>query len=337
MAKRKQLCNLNDFVVDYLEKRTYERTLKLLNRNNEVTMEENLHKKFMNYLKKNDLDEKNANDNLGFEINFGAYQSEPRLQLKQISETKRPKHGTTETKDGKHEKMEIPKTFIKKIKKLGMKPEDAEMLYKSKIDWTACYSENKIYCPELSCDYFTKIENGDLTNHLITVHKYGEYKCDDPHCEYVAYSKTNLNIHRNMHKRLPNKMYLYKCPKINCEASFPGEWKLNLHVRLHENNLHNCQFCPYRYAQDVHYIPHLKNHFRIQDYKCDQCGKKFNTLGHLNLHCEIHEGIIHSCLICKKYEAKTTNTMAKHLKNRHREVLGKSTQWEDIKQFTKTI
>ena len=139
-----------------------------------------------------------------------------------------------------------------------------------------------------------------------------------------------------MHKRLPNKMYLYKCPKVNCEASFPGEWKLNLHVRLHENNLHNCQFCPYRYAQDVHYIPHLKNHFRIQDYKCDQCGKKFNTLGHLNLHCEIHEGIIHCCLICKKYEAKTTNTMAKHLKNRHREVLGKSTQWEDIKQFTKT-
>ena len=332
MAKRKMDCSLNDFVVDYLKKKKFETTLKLFDRDNKVMMEEKLFKKFINYLTKNELVEENANDELGFKINFGSYQSEPGLKLKQIPVAKQKKRRN----EKEREKIEIPKKFIKKIKRLGMREIDAEILYKSKIDWTACYSDNKIYCPELSCDYSTKIENGDLTNHLISVHKYGEYKCDDPHCEYVAYSKTNLNIHRNMHKRLPNKMYLYKCPKVNCEASFPGEWKLNLHVRLHENNLHNCQFCPYRYAQDVHYIPHLKNHFRIQDYKCDQCGKKFNTLGHLNLHCEIHEGIIHSCLICKKYEAKTTNTMAKHLKNRHREVLGKSTLWEDIKQFTRT-
>lgn len=331
MAKRKIDCSLNDFVVEYLKKRKCERSLKLFAKNKKLKTNENLYKTFINYLKKN---KENENGDLGFEINFGAYQSEPRLELKQIPGIKQKKRQNVT--EGEKDKIEIPKIFIKKIKKLGMREEDAEILYKSKIDWTACYSDNKIYCPELSCDYFTTIDNGDLTNHLITVHKYGEYKCDDPHCEYVAYSKTNLNIHRNMHKRLPNKMYLYKCPTINCEASFPGEWKLNLHVRLHENNLHDCQFCPYRYAQDVHYIPHLKNHFRIQDYKCDQCGKKFNTLGHLNLHCEIHEGIIHFCLICKKYEAKTTNTMAKHLINRHRDVLGKSTQWEDIKQFTKT-
>jgi len=31
-------------------------------------------------------------------------------------------------------KVDIPKDFLKKIKKLGMKEEDAEILYKTKID-----------------------------------------------------------------------------------------------------------------------------------------------------------------------------------------------------------
>jgi len=332
MVKRKNDFSLNDFIVEYLKKRKCERTLKLFEENKKVKMNDNVCEKFMNYLKGKESDKEIENDDLGFEINFKAYQHESKVR------TSTPKIPFVEKpKNEREKKIIVPEKFITKIKKLGMRVEDAEILYKSKIDWAAFYSDNKIYCPELTCDYFTKIDNGELTNHLITVHKYGEYKCDDPHCEYVAYSKTNLNIHRNMHKRLPNKMHFLKCPNENCQASFPSEWKRNFHVRLHENNLHNCQFCPYRYAQDVHYIPHLKNHFRIQDYKCDQCGKKFNTLGHLNLHFELHEGIIHFCLICKKYEAKTTNTISKHLKKKHRNVLGESTQWEDIKQFTKTL
>ena len=74
MAKRKIDCSLNDFVVDYLKKRKFETTLKLLD--NEVMMEEKLFKKFTNNLTKNKLDKENSNDELGFEINFGAYQSE---------------------------------------------------------------------------------------------------------------------------------------------------------------------------------------------------------------------------------------------------------------------
>ena len=42
MAKRKNDCSLNDFVVDYLEKRKFETTLKLFDRDNEVMMEEKL-------------------------------------------------------------------------------------------------------------------------------------------------------------------------------------------------------------------------------------------------------------------------------------------------------
>ena len=87
------------------------------------------------------------------------------------------------------QKKDVPKEFVKKIQNLGMNVEDAEVLFKSKIDWCAVYIENKIHCVEIGCDYSTTIDNGDLTNHMINVHKYGEYPCNDDHCDYVAASK----------------------------------------------------------------------------------------------------------------------------------------------------
>ena len=102
------------------------------------------------------------------------------------------KKKSNEPIDKKEKKIDIPKEFIKKIKKLGMREDDAEILFKSKIDWTAVYSENKIYCPEVTCDYFTKIDNGQLTDHLISVHQYGEYPCQHPHCSFTGVSKVSI-------------------------------------------------------------------------------------------------------------------------------------------------
>ena len=60
-------------------------------------------------------------------------------------------------KETEKRKIDVPKEFIKKIKNLGMKVKDAEVLFRSKIDWTAIYSENKIYCIEPGCDYFAVV------------------------------------------------------------------------------------------------------------------------------------------------------------------------------------
>jgi len=94
-------------------------------------------------------------------------------------------------KESEIRKTDIPQEFIKKIKNFGMKVDDAEVLFKSKINWTEVYSENKIYCIEPGCDYFTKIDNEELTNHMIDVHKYGDYPCNYDHCNYVATSKVS--------------------------------------------------------------------------------------------------------------------------------------------------
>ena len=132
-------CTLDGFVFKYLKAAKYEKTCKLFgesNLGNSKIIEKFI--KFVNEKLKNEATKKeNLDDDLGFEINFGAYQSsETRLQLKKIPETKRSKNWT----EGKREKIEIPKKFIKKIRKLGLREEDADILYKSKIDWTSVYS-----------------------------------------------------------------------------------------------------------------------------------------------------------------------------------------------------
>ena len=94
----------------------------------------------------------------------------------------------------KEKKIDIPKDFLKKIKKLGMKEEDAEILFRSKIDWAAVYSSNKILCTEPACDYHTKIEGGDLKNHLISVHNYGEYPCRYSGCNFIGVSEVRYYL-----------------------------------------------------------------------------------------------------------------------------------------------
>ena len=340
MAKRKIDSSLDGIILNYLKKAKCEKTLKLFEgRLVETREDKDTSKKFWNHLKRKEDEKEIAKDDLGFEINSGAYQSQAGESRFSSSRTPEGKSSAgpkkRNEKSEKKEKVDIPKEFIEKIRKLGMKMEDTEALYKSKIDWTAVYSNNKIYCTELTCDYSTKIDDGDLTNHMIDVHKYGEYNCDDPHCNYVGYSKKTLTRHNKMHTTIPNKSLWIKCPKPNCEQTFVNDWKLNVHLRVHNNELDRCQYCPYRYVRQDHYQTHLKQHFGIADFKCDQCDKEFSTIAKLNAHYGLHEGIHYCCLICNSYEAKQKKVMSNHIRRNHPEIFEKRRNWEDLQQFTK--
>ena len=97
----------------------------------------------------------------------------------------------TNQSENKRRSDDVPKEFLKKIKNLGMKEEDAQILYRSRIDWTAVYSDNKIHCAEPFCDFVTEItcDTEDLRNHGREVHRYGEYPCSNESCSYVGFSK----------------------------------------------------------------------------------------------------------------------------------------------------
>ena len=238
-------------------------------------------------------------------------------------------------KETEKRKIDIPRDFIEKIKKLGMNVEDAEILFRTKIDWTAVYSQNKIYCVEPGCDFFTKIDNEELTNHMLTMHKYGDFPCEVEHCDYIAVSQKHLNYHGKMHTMRSDNNFRLKCLKRNCKATFQYQLELERHMRIHNNDVQKCQYCPYSYTFAQNYGDHLNKHFRIKDHKYDHCGLKFTTKKTLVQHSSVHEGIIYFCLICNKYETGRKNTMQIHLRMKHSDLLGKNINWDAVEKYVK--
>ena len=87
----------------------------------------------------------------------------------------------------------LPKAFLETIKKLGLREQDAETLYSTKINWTAVFSDNKIFCSERGCDFSTEItkDNAELQAHMETVHQWGDFPCTAKNCFYICYSKVS--------------------------------------------------------------------------------------------------------------------------------------------------
>ena len=76
MAKRKIDCKMDDIIMEYLKKVKCEKTSKMFGteRPGENDHSKSL-KKFMKFLKQNETEKENrVEDDLGFEINFGAFQ-----------------------------------------------------------------------------------------------------------------------------------------------------------------------------------------------------------------------------------------------------------------------
>ena len=88
MAKRKIECDLNDIIGVHLRKKKCEKSLKLFyEKNGRILNEETkIWEKFFDYLKgKNTVKKHVKEEDLGFEINFGAYQ--PDMKVSSNAET----------------------------------------------------------------------------------------------------------------------------------------------------------------------------------------------------------------------------------------------------------
>ena len=142
-------------------------------------------------------------------------------------------------------------------------------------------------------------------------------------------------MHTRLHKSRPENIFFYKCPIRNCHWSFKKESHLNRHLRTHNNDLEQCQYCPFKYINPLDYQNHLKHHFGIKDFKCDQCGKLFVSNQHLNKHYAMHEGIIYHCLLCDGYKASSRNAMNNHLRRKHPKLVGKNINWDSVEKFVK--
>ena len=148
----------------------------------------------------------------------------------------------------------------------------------------------------------------------------------------------NLNMHTVMHRSRSKRLdFWYKCPLSSCQSSFERENLLNLHLRIHKNDFSQCYYCPFKYIFPNDYQKHLKKHFGIKDFECDQCAKTFNSMSQLNRHYEMHEGIEYTCLVCEGYQATNRETIRTHFREHHKDIVGNSVTLETMQQFIKII
>ena len=83
MAKRKINCSLDDIVSEYLKKAKCEKSTKMFGTKppSESDHSKSL-KKFIEFLKQSEKEKEiGIEDDLGFEINFGAFQPEPKVSF----------------------------------------------------------------------------------------------------------------------------------------------------------------------------------------------------------------------------------------------------------------
>ena len=84
MAKRKIPvdCSLNDIIGEHLNNTKCEKSLKIFELEVGPTKKPKMMEKFLNYLKQKEAAKENTKDeDLGFEINFGAYQPAVKVSI----------------------------------------------------------------------------------------------------------------------------------------------------------------------------------------------------------------------------------------------------------------
>ena len=81
MGKRKHDCSLDDIVIEYLKRAKHERTLKLFQKQDRNQCNKATYADFVAFLKNSVVKENNDDDDLGFEINFGAFQREAKVRF----------------------------------------------------------------------------------------------------------------------------------------------------------------------------------------------------------------------------------------------------------------
>ena len=175
-------------------------------------------------------------------------------------------------------------------------------------------------CAVSDCDFETGLKYNCFDEHCKSVHQWADvpYLIDD--CQYVAYSNAVLAKHRTVLHSIRNRTYLpkeHKCTWKNCHTSFQFASLLTLHMNIHTNNLYRCSFCPYKAAKPVKLMLHYRSHYKVYDYKCEDCDKVYTSKDNLRRHIsQLHDFEMASCPLCDRVGKR--GTISTHLNSKHK-------------------
>ena len=194
------------------------------------------------------------------------------------------------------------------------------------------WKESKVVCPSRGCTFEIPASLHCLVDHCQKVHDWKEIPCSSDNCNYVAYSDTSIASHHtrfhSKHRSFARKEF--PCTWKNCKSSFTYNADLLKHLRIHTNSLLACVFCPYRTNRDFEMKSHYRSHFKMFDFKCENCDRIFVSRKHLNNHFTTkHSDENYTCHICKAYTGPRPH-LQDHIKYRHKFL----TKWNEA---TKTF
>ena len=139
-------------------------------------------------------------------------------------------------------------------------------------------------------------------------------------CQFVGYSDYILKQHKRMlhsSRNQRNKPKEQVCRWKNCHSSFSYPAELVIHMNIHTNNLYKCTFCPYKAAKPVKLMLHYRSHYKVYDYKCEDCDKVYTSKDNLRRHIsQLHDFEMASCPLCHRVGKR--GTISTHLNSKHK-------------------
>lgn len=136
-----------------------------------------------------------------------------------------------------------------------------------------------------------------------------KYNCNICHKEYATY---NSVIRCQKEHTLD---FAFKC--ANCGKGFHHRSKLFIHYEVNHNAVkQQCPICNKIFANKINLAAHARQHdpnYVTPEYKCEQCGKSYNSRKFYSRHMKSHVGF--PCDVCGKvisYEHGLKNHMLIH-------------------------
>ena len=139
----------------------------------------------------------------------------------------------------------------------------------------------------MSCDFEIAPSYNCLFDHCKIVHKWTNLPCLIDGCQFIAHNSYILAKHKKSLHTNRNKSYApkaYACTWKNCHSSFAEPAKLRQHLDIHENIMHECIFCPYRNNRAFKLGVHYRHHYKVFDFECEFCKKKFADKDNMATH-----------------------------------------------------